>query len=235
MNERNLNEFAFLYKRVIRIEKYLKELIVEKYTTFYKEKAYDILFNRYFLTLEKRRSNKDYTFSEIKRKNKNNYEKLSLSVDKMYISEVLSLFNHKAFLKNTVHRNFFSHPIETNKDDFKKIAKLLKDFRNCICHFDEKQFLIEKNRFVESLLFFERLLDCKYQFTSGVIESISHKLSIKAILELIYQYEPESFKDDRILVNIFDDIASIAGYRIDNMPQYWSIIRQKFKVKGTTK
>lgn len=148
MNERILNEFAFFYKRVIRVEKYLKELIIEKYTVSYQEKAYDILYTRYFLNLEKRRPNKDYTFSEIKRKNKTNYEKLSLSIDKMYISEVLSLFNHKAFLKNTVHKNFFSHPVETSKYEFKQLSKIFKDFRNCICHFNEKQFLIEKNRFI---------------------------------------------------------------------------------------
>lgn len=153
----------------------------------------------------------------------------------MYISEVLSLFNHKAFLKNTVHKNFFSHPVETSKYEFKQLSKIFKDFRNCICHFNEKQFLIEKNRFIDALLFFEKLLDCKYRFTSGAIESISHKLSIKSILELIYRYEPESFNDDRILVNIFDDIAAIAGYRVDNLPPYKSIIRQKFKIEEFSK
>ena len=43
---------------------------------------------------------------------------------------------------------------------------------------------------------------------------------------------PEYFDDDRILVNVFDDIARLIDFRSDNLPQYKSIIRQKFKTEG---
>lgn len=231
MNERLLNEFAFYYKRIIRVERYIKELIFEKYTEVHKSKAYIILYNTYFSHLGGRCSFNDVRFYEIHQKNKANEEKLKMCIDKMYISEVLSLFNHKAYLKDRVRKIFFSQPVETNKDLFKGFSKALKDFRNCICHFDTKQFFIEKKKFTTALLFFEKLLNCRYRYTKGAIESIEHRLSIHSILQLIFNNNPEYFNDDRILVNVFDDLAVIAGFRIDNPPQYKSIIRAKFKIE----
>lgn len=38
MNEKLLNEFAIYYKRIIRVERTLKDLIIQKYTYTYGEK-----------------------------------------------------------------------------------------------------------------------------------------------------------------------------------------------------
>ena len=45
MNERMLNEFAAYYKRIIRVERYLKDLIYEKYIEVHKEKAYRNIYS----------------------------------------------------------------------------------------------------------------------------------------------------------------------------------------------
>lgn len=50
MNERTLNEFAAYYKRIIRVERYLKDLIIEKYYQAYSEKSYLMVYNTYFKT-----------------------------------------------------------------------------------------------------------------------------------------------------------------------------------------
>lgn len=150
----------------------------------------------------------------------------------MYVSEVLSFFSHRVYLKDKIRKIFFDVKVETNKNNFRQIAKNLKDFRNCVCHFDIKQFLIEKNRFLSALLYFEKLVNCKYRFTSGSIESIAHNPSIANILKYIYNANPEYFNDDRVLVNVFDDIARLLDFRTDNLPQYKSIIRQKFITEG---
>ena len=231
MNEAILTEFSIYYKRIIRIEYYLKHLIYEKYLEIHKSKAYLILYKTYFSRLGKRSSFNDNRFNEINLKKKSDSEKLILSISKMYISEVLSLFNHKAYLKDRVRKIFFNKPVKTNKEEFKNISKSLKDFRNCICHFDTRQFAQDKKKFTNALLYFEKLLDCRYKYTNGAIEAIEHKLSVKSILELIYQNNPEYFDNDRVLVNVFDDIALLAGYRTDNLPQYKSIIRSKFKIE----
>lgn len=233
MNERTLNEFASYYKRLIRVERYLKDLIIEKYTETYQHKTYNILYRVYFEKLRFYINKNDKTFKEIRKlQNKSDNEKLIASIDKMYISEVLSFFSHRIFLKDLTRKTFFDFDIATNTNEFRKIAQALKDFRNCICHYDTKQFFIEKAVFVKALLFFEKLVNCKYRFTSGSIESISHNPSITAILKYIYSTNPEYFDDDRILVNVFDDIARLLDFRVDNLPQYKSIIRQKFKTEG---
>lgn len=232
MNERTLNEFAAYYKRVIRVERYLKDLIYEKYVEVHGNNAYLHIYNRYLSTLKMRQSSKDKTFSNIFNDNqKDNLKKLEISIDKMYISEVIAMLSHSVFLKDKVRKNFFDKETKTNKNDFRRIAKSLKDFRNCICHYDVKQFNIEKSNFINALIYFEKLVNCKYRFTLGSLENLEDKLSISAILRYIHNTHPEYFNDDRVLVNVFDDIARLLDFRTDNLPQYKSIIRQKFKIE----
>lgn len=230
MIEKSLNEFAFYYKRIIRIERYLKDLILTKYTEAYGHNTYKIMYERYFSKI-KRNGNINTSFKEVYRTlNKTDEDKLSMSIDKMYISEVLSFFSHRIFLKDKTRKNFFENDVKTNTNSFRQIAKLLKEFRNCVCHFDKKQLMNDKIKFTDALLYFEKLLNCRYKYTSGAILSIEHKLSIKAILRMIYNNNPEYFDDDRVLVNVFDDIAILSGFRTDNLPPYKSIIRAKFNV-----
>lgn len=231
MNERTLNEFAAYYKRVIRVERYLKDLIYEKYVEMYGGNAYLHIYNRYLSTLKMRQQANDKTFLKIFKEKKDNLKKLESSIDKMYTSEVIAFFSHKVFLKDKVRKNFFDKSIKTNMNNFRRIAKNYKDFRNCICHYDIKQFKVEKARFIDSLIFFEKIVNCKYRFTSGSLEILEYKPSITSILQYIYNTNPEYFKDDRVLVNVFDDIARLIDFRTDNLPQYKSIIRQKFKIE----
>lgn len=225
--ERALNEFAFYYKRIIRIERYLKDLIIEKYINQYGSFTYNKLYLNYFISIRK-----DNTFRNIKKlKNKTDEEKLYLSFDKMYLSEVFSFLCHKVFLKDKIRKNFFKSDIKTSSNEFRKRAKLLKEFRNCVCHFNQKHLKLDKSIFMNELLYFEKLLGCRYKFTHGSIDSISHKLNITSILQLIYDNTPEFFDDDRILVNVYDDVAALADFRTDNLPSYASIIRAKFKIE----
>lgn len=231
MNERTLNEFAAYYKRVIRVERYLKDLIYEKYTETHGSNAYLHIYNRYLSNLKTRQQANDKTFFKIFSDTKDNFKKLEISIDKMYTSEVIALLSHSVFLKDKVRKSFFDKGVQTNKNEFRKIAKNYKDFRNCICHFDVKQFRLEKKRFIDALIYFEKIVNCKYRFSLGSLEIIDNKPSITSILKYIYNTHPEYFKDDRVLVNVFDDIARLIDFRTDNLPQYKSIIRQKFKIE----
>lgn len=48
-------------------------------------------------------------------------------------------------------------------------------FRNCICHFDVKQFSIDNSIFVDALLYFEKIVNCKYRFSKGSLEKLVEK------------------------------------------------------------
>ena len=61
------------------------------------------------------------------------------------------------------------------------------------------------------------------------------KLSVKEILELIYNIDLNYFKDDKLLILLFDDIALINGYSFKELPQRKSIIREHFKILSKVK
>jgi hypothetical protein len=144
MNEYILTEFSIFYKRLIRVELYLKTLIIQKYITTYGDNAYNIIY-RYIKTIEQRRNSNDKTFEKIHQSKINNEEKLQQVINKMYISELLNFFVNAVYLKNKrVRNNFFEEPIQTNSTNFQQKCKILKDFRNCIAHCNIKKYTLER-------------------------------------------------------------------------------------------
>lgn len=236
MNDLNLAEFSIFYKRLMIVENCLKQLIINKYTLYYGENAYNILY-RYMKILDSKRP-AGQIFEKIHGQTKSNYEKLQLSINKMYLSEILNLFSNHVFLKNKkVKNNLFSEKIETNSSDFQQKQKVLKEFRNCIAHCDIKKYSIERKKFIKCLIYFEKILNCNVLITYSMIEEVSTslKLSVWEILAYIYHMDKTYFDDDKYLILLFDDIALINGYTFESLPQRWSIIRQKFNIQRLAK
>ncbi len=237
MFDYNLTEFSIFYKRIMNIERCLKVMLYNKYTQAHGDSAYHIVY-RYIREIEKFRNDKDKAFTKIFESKKSNNEKLENSINKMYISEILNLFANKIFLKNKkIRKNFFYIPVITNSTEFQQRQRYLKEFRNCIAHFNYKKFQLDKQKYIESLLYFEKILNCNILINHDILEKInkSRKLSLKEILELIYNINPEYFKDDKLLILLFDDIALINGYLFKELPQRKSIIREHFKILSRVK
>lgn len=156
----------------------------------------------------------------------------------MYLGEILNLFANPVYLKNKKVANiFFPVPTETNNTDFQQKQKALKDFRNCIAHGNDKKYYIERTRMIKGLVFFEKILQCGTVFTFDVLDKISNyrKLSVIEILSIIYDIDKSYFKDDKMLIILFDDIALINGYIFKSLPQRWTIIRRKFEMERQIK
>ena len=237
MDEYILTEFSIFYKRLMVVENKLKSLIILQYSVVFGEKAYNILY-RYFHSLDIQRKLKEQTFKKINLSSKTNNEKLIMSVNKMYLGEILNLFANPVYLKNRKVTNiFFPIYTETNNSDFQQKQKALKDFRNCVAHGNIKKYHLERNRMIKGLVFFEKILQCGTFFTFDVLSKISNsrKLSVTEILSMIYNVNKLYFKDDRILTIVFDDIALINGYTFSSLPQRWTIIRQKFELEKQIK
>lgn len=233
MDEYILNEFSIFYKRLIRIERDFKKLLYEKYINAHGENAYNIVY-RYLREIEKRRNENDKSFSKIFSAQKTNNEKLEMSFEKMYLSEILNLFANKIFLKNKkIVNNFFHVPIKTNETTFQKKQKHLKEFRNCIAHYNRKKYILDKNKFIDALIYFENLLEYNLKFNYDVLLKLnkSRKLSLKDILKFIYETDKNYFNDDKLLILLFDEIALINGYSFKELPQRKSIIREHFRIK----
>lgn len=96
MNEYILIEFSIFYKRLMRVEIALKNLLYTKYNDAHGEGAYNIVY-RYIREIEKHRNENNKSFSKIFNSNKTNQEKLELSFEKMYLSEILNLFANRIF------------------------------------------------------------------------------------------------------------------------------------------
>jgi len=232
MNEYILTEFSIFYKRLIRIELCLKTLILTQYTNCYGPNAYKVAY-RYLATIEKYRPTNDCTFSKIYKSNKVDSEKFIASVNKMYTGEILNLFCNPIFLKNKkIQHSFFSEKIETNSTFFQRKARFLKEFRNCVAHCDEKKLTLDRTKFIDSLVYFEKILRCNDSLSFDVLNKIdrSKKLSTKTILKIIYAQKPHYFNNDKLLILLFDDIALMTGYTFKSLPQRWSIIRQKYEL-----
>ncbi len=231
MNEFILTEFSIFYKRLVKVEICLKKLIVEKYTNFYGENAYNI-FNRYLKTLNTRNTERKI-FTKIYNSSKTSSDKLELSINEMYISEILNLFTNKVFLKNKVRHDFFREKVQTNDNNFLRKAKALKDFRNCLAHCNEKKYKIEKTKFIDGLIYFEKILNCSVSMDYDLLTKIPKfkKLSTTEILNIIYTYKKDYFKDDKLLIMLFDDIALMNGYTFQGLPQRWTIVRQKYELE----
>ena len=84
---------------------------------------------------------------------------------------------------------------------------------------------------------FEKILKCNIILSCNLIDKInkSPKLSCKDILSFIYTENKEIFKDDKLLILLFDDIALINGYTFQGLPQRKSIIREHFKILENVK
>lgn len=232
MDEYTLTEFAIFYKRLIQVELSLKNLIIEKYSNVYNDNAYNIIY-RYIKNIQEKRNEKDKTFEKIHNSNLNNQDKLIQSINKMYISELLNFFANAVFLKNKRVKNiFFDEHVQTNSTIFQQKCKNLKDFRNCIAHCNIKKYSLERTKLIQGLLYFEKLLKCNVIISCELIEKINNcrKLSLKEILLYIYEQDKTYFKDDKILILLFDDIALINGYTFKGLPQRKSIIREHFKI-----
>jgi len=236
MNEYVLTEFSIFYKRLMKLEHCLKTLILTQYTNAYGANAYKTMY-RYFQVAEKNRHANDCTYSKIYASNKTEDEKFILSVNSMYISEILYLFYHPVFLKNKARHNFFAEDVETNSTYFQRKGKFLRAFRNCVAHCDEKKLTFERTKFIDSLVYFERILNCNDALDFDLLSKIkrSKKLSINEILNIIGESKPNYFKNDKLLLLLFDDIALMTGYTFKDLPQRWSIIRQKFEMTKNLK
>lgn len=237
MNEYILIEFSIFYKRLMRVEIALKNLLYTKYNDAHGEGAYNIVY-RYIREIEKHRNENNKSFSKIFNSNKTNQEKLELSFEKMYLSEILNLFANRIFLKNKkIVNNFFNVPVKTNETTFQKKQKYLKEFRNCIAHYNKKKYLIDKKKYLDALIYFENILNynVKYDYEKISLLNKIRKLSLKEILYFIYQTDNSFFNDDKILILLFDDLALINGYSFKELPQRKSIIREYFRIKEKIK
>ncbi len=230
-------EFSKLYRRVLNIELDLKKNLNKSLIKTFGEKA----FYRITPYLEKLKLTQKYEYSKNKNGQiyKNDYlndiinnkasfdKKLDQTFRRLYLKDILAiLVDYKLVYKNPLFkRNFYNENVPEFNLLKKYVANLAK-LRNLIMHFNFLDFQKEKLLYIETLRFWETLLNEDNAFIHKLPEV---KPTIKNILKAIQKTAPEIYSGyDRTLCDVFDDIAIMNNLEINSLPQYWSILRQRY-------
>jgi len=242
-----LIEFSKIYKRLMELEHCLKNKMINSVDSFYGDNSF-LTFKYFFEQLEtKEKYSKiiDYNYKTkvgkkifiIKEiKNNTNLEdsvKFQKTIQCLYLSDFLKLLTkHKLFYKNKKIKNAFY----VKKPDFNMIDKYseyLINLRNYIMHFNYQDYLKDRQSYLDALKYFEIHLGCSIDKLHSIKLEPNH--SIKSILEALNNTIPELFdkesiisQKDRLLCDYYDDLAFINGCPYNELPAYWSILRQKY-------
>lgn len=237
-------EFSKIYKRVMDIELSLKDSFYNALHIVAPDKKFFRLIP-YLSGVSFMTNLSKYNYAKIKKSGKkvvrnkindiissaeDDNTKIHKFLKLVYLADLLKIitdysmiykdkkFCRTMFLKKEPLNNLKSH------------ASKLVSLRNIIMHFNISDYYMNKTKYLETLNFWETVLDCNNNFIHHIPEL---KPTIKNILNQIEIFQPNILKEnDRIIVDVFDDIAFIKGLSTDDLPQYWSIIRQLYEVKS---
>mgnify|MGYP004523253453 CR=1 FL=1 len=234
INSNDILEFSKIYKRVMDIELNLKERFEHTLKlTFPNRMFYRLIpfltsnFKSRYLIYSRKKS-RDILIDLIN-SNKTEEEKLKRFVNIAYLSDLLKILtDYPAIYKDmNFNKNFYCQKIVFN--DLKRYASLLKKLRNAIMHFDINTYKQNKIDFLKTLGYWEIQLNCSKCFIHN-LPKVSP--NITKILKVLSNYNPNFFElSDRIICDIFDEVAFLNGKEIKDLPEYWSILRANYNLK----
>lgn len=227
-------EFSKIYKRLMEVEIQLRERIISAFKTVYKEKA----FYRLKPYLNKIKINYNYTrksdgvcgnyLNNIINSNEDDEKKLKNCIYILYLRDLLGILDYKNYYRDKFLIRFLYHE-KPSHNDVKKFSSCLALLRNCVMHFNFKSYIEDRKDFINALIFFENHLNC-FMRPINNIPSISN-ITVQGILDTLYLHSPYLFNEnDRILCDVYDDIAILNGKPAEHLPQYWSILRIKYEL-----
>lgn len=227
-------EFGKIYRRVLEVEIRLKERLEFALQATFGSKAFyrlipylrKIKHDKYIYRIKKQKRDK---IQDIINSNKIDEEKMLNFFELAYLSDVLNILTqYKPIYSNKLFvKNFYIS--EVNFDLIKIYCANLVNLRNTIMHFNFNQYDRNKRKYLQALSFWERLLECSLSFVHTLPKI---KPSTSEILKLIHKHYPNIYNsDDRLVADIFDDIAFINGMSINKLPKYWTIGRQWYSLK----
>jgi|GEM_PF-4770036 len=231
-NKRYYIEFGKIYNRLIEVELQLRERIISSFKCVYKKKAfyrlkpyiYEIIANYNYV--RKTDGVSGNHLHNIIKSNKSDDLKLKECIYRLYLPDLLGILDYEFYYRNKllIKHLYYKKP---SHNDVKHYSSYLSKLRNCIMHFNFKKYLNDKINYINALIFFENHLNC-------FMRPINHlppipDVSVTRILQVIYAHYPILFEEnDRILCDVFDDIAILNGKPAEDLPQYWSILRQRY-------
>lgn len=196
------------------------------------------LFNRLQPYLNKIKSRYNYTrktdgvadnyLNNIINSKDDDTKKFRKIIYRLYLRDLLGILDFKNYYKD----KFFIRTIYHQKpchDDVKKFSSRLALLRNCVMHFNFNDYVSNRGEYISALIFFENHLDC-FMRLINIMPGINN-ITVQGILDSLYLHNPTIFdENDRILCDVYDDVAILNGKPADMLPQYWTILRCKYEL-----
>lgn len=237
MDRYSILEFSKVYKRVFDIETTLKQNISFALTQTYPNNV----FSRLIPYLHKQVNHKKYILNgrdrikDIIASKKTQNDKLTKFLNIAYLIDVLNILTeYKQIRKDKLFRFNFYKSIP-NFNILKQQVSSLNTLRNAIMHFDMRTYTENKAIWLDTLTYWEKLLNSPNMHPIHAISPIK-KLNVEMILRLLTENYPDLYTiSDRLVCDMFDDAALINNWDIRTLPEYWTIIRRMYELKSKRK
>lgn len=230
MNKYEAIEFSKIYKRVLNIELTLKEKLLFAISTIYSEREMDKIVP----CIQNSKNCK--TYLSIINSKQSQKEKFKKFIKKAYLSDILRILLSRTIRKDRLFKNkFYGCEITNEHKEFMSNSDCLKILRNSIMHFNFFEYSSNKKKYLSCLIFWEKVLNCQdMQYLHTVCEK--SKNTTTSILKCLEEEYPNFLNlSDRLVCDLFDDAAIINGWKIEELPEYWTIGRSLYNLKRTKK
>ena len=238
-------EFSKIYKRMLRLELLIKHKIINLSINIYKDdvmKIYNKFFNNSYIIKKYCSDKKQENYFLTIRDSKSipNIIKFERLINMLMLRHTLHfIFTEEAFRIDEIQKEFYAIKIEK----FKKLRdnrEALIALRNHIAHFNFKAYHSKKSEYLNALLLYEYCLGCSLgKYGNKIPTNLGNKPNMTKIIQTIFELAPELFtkntpqeqfphNKDRILVDLYEDIAVLNGWEYCELKSQWDVIRKKY-------
>jgi len=238
-------EFSKIYKRLMALEIIIKNKAINSIISVHGDDCLNQFLNFFNgKEIKKHYSNiKENKIDKILKYTLSDREKFKKLIKLIYLNDILKLIlTYKQFCNDDIARLFYAKKPQ-NRESFEilKTSRFdIRDLRNDIAHYNFERYEQNKPKYLKTLMLFEIHLGSAIAILHEIPE-FDKKPCIKDILLKIKELRPELFEPqedqeyhynkDRILIDLFDDLAVINNWQYNELPSPWSILRQKYDMK----
>ena len=231
-------EFSKIYKRVMDLELRLKHRFLQTLLSVFKDKAFYRITpflkkkfkNRY---VKKNKDKQRDKLIDLINSNKSDTAKLHQFIQMAYLSDIMTILKEckPIYQDSNFSNKFYCYKIKFN--NLKRYAALLVKLRNNIMHFNINSYRQNKKEYLIALSYWEKQVMCTICFMHDLPKI---KPTTRGLLRLLANNINNFFKlDDRIVCDMFDDLAFLNGKPVDKLPPLWSVVRSFYELKREEK
>ena len=229
---------------MLRLELLIKHKIINLSTKVYKDdviNVYSKFFNNAYI-IRKYCSDKkqeNYFLAIRDSRSIENIVKFERLINMLMLRHTLHfIFTEEAFRIDEIQKEFYAVKIEKFKE-LRNSREALITLRNHIAHFNFKAYSAKKKEYLNALLLYEYCLGCSLGKYGKIPSDLGYKPNMSKIIQTIFNLAPELFmknipqeqfpyNKDRMIVDLYEDIAVLNGWEYCELKSQWDVIRKKY-------